>query len=95
MIKGIYKEIITVKIKNNPLYDEAIFILKQDTPKPSKQKNKDLCFEANRILCENGVKRIKKRTKIAKKLIFSVILVLLGAFIGFIASFLLFKLGVF
>jgi hypothetical protein len=91
MIKGIYKEFITVKLKNNPLYEEAIFVLKQNTKEKSKQKNKDLVFEANRILCENGVKRPKRKTKIAKKIIFSLLLVLLGAIIGFIFGFLIIK----
>ena len=91
MIKGIYKEFITVKLKNNPLYEEAIFVLKQNTKEKSKQKNKDLVFEANRILCENGVKRPKRKTKIARKIIFSLLLVLLGAIIGFIFGFLIIK----
>lgn len=91
MIKGIYKEFITVKLKNNPLYEEAIFVLKQNTKEKSKQKSKDLVFEANRILCENGVKRPKRKTKIAKKIIFSLLLVLLGAIIGFIFGFLIIK----
>lgn len=91
MIKGIYKEFITVKLKNNPLYEEAIFVLKQNSKEKSKQKSKDLVFEANRILCENGVKRPKRKTKIAKKIIFSLLLVLLGAIIGFIFGFLIIK----
>ena len=37
MLRGIYKEFITIKIKDNPAYDEAIFILKN--PKPQ-EKNK-------------------------------------------------------
>ena len=90
MIKGIYKEFITVKIKNNPLYDEAIFVLKQSV---GERKSKDLAFEANRILCESGIKQPKRRTKIAKRIIFSSLLVLFGAFMGFASCFFIIKFG--
>ena len=80
MIKGIYKEFITVRISGNPLYEEAIFILKGG--KELKKEKKDLVFEANRILCENGVKKPQKKRKLLKKLLFSAILLLLGAIFG-------------
>ena len=89
MIKGIYKEFITVKISDNPLYDEAIFILKN--PKKSKYDKKDMIFEANRILCENEIKPLKKK-KGKKRLIlilFFISILFLGIFLGFLCSFLL------
>ncbi len=82
MLKGICKEFVTVKISDNPLYDEAIFILKAST---SSQKSKeDMLFEANRILCQNGVKKPRKRRKILLSILFSLFFLVLGAFIGFI-----------
>lgn len=88
MLKGIYKEFITVKIKNNPAYDEAIFILKKENSTAKKRKsNSDLLFEANRILCENGIKKPRKRFKIFKKILFSSILLLLGGFSGALITF--------
>ena len=87
MIKGIYKEFVTVKIPNNPIYDEAIFIMKR-TPKEKKSKT-DLLFEANRILCEQEIKKPRKRCKILKKIIFSSILLILGGACGALITFFL------
>lgn len=90
MLKGIYKEFITVKITDNPLYEEAIFILKCSN---SKQKTKkDMIFEANRILCEKGVKKPRKRKKIFLMTLFSIILLSIGIFVGMLSMFLLQKM---
>ena len=73
MIKGVYKEFITVKIKGNPIYEEAIFILNctSNSKKATDQGNthNDLLFEANRILCEQGIKKPRKRRKILQKML--------------------------
>lgn len=89
MLKGIYKEYITVKITDNPLYEEAIFILKS-LPSDKKSK-KDMLFEANRILCEKGVKKPRKRKKIFLMTLFSIILLSIGIFVGMLSMFLLQK----
>lgn len=89
MLKGIYKEFITVKISENHLYEEAIFILKK--PKKEASDKKDMIFEANRILCENGIKPLKKK-KGKKRLIFILFFIstlFLGIFLGFLCSFFL------
>lgn len=86
MIKGVYKEFITVHIKDNPLYDEAIFVLKSPYEK-SKKKKTDMVFEANRILCEQGVKKPKRRFGVLKKLLFSSGFTLFGAAIGALITF--------
>lgn len=86
MLKGVYKEFITVNLKSNPIYDEAIFILKPTSRKASK-KNNDLLFEANRILCEQEIKKPKKRRKILKKVCASTFLLLLGGISGAIITF--------
>lgn len=80
MLKGICKQFITVKIKNHKLYEEAIFVLKDN--KQKLLNDSELVFEANRILCENGIKSPQKRRKRLKKLLFSSILLLSGALIG-------------
>lgn len=80
MLKGIYKQFITVKIKNHRLYEEAVFVLKDN--KGKRLKNDELIFEANRILCENGVKTPQKRRNRLKRLLFSSFLLLFGAVIG-------------
>lgn len=87
MLKGICKEIITVKISENPLYEKAIFILKE--PNPKKTSRKDMIFEANRILCENGVKPLKKKRKKLIFIFFSIAFLFFGALLGFICAFLL------
>ena len=90
MIKGVYKEFITVKIKSNPIYDEAIFILKR--PYKGKRKEKsDMAFEANRILCEEGIKQPKKRRRLLRRLAFSSGFTLFGAIIGGAITFFLLK----
>ena len=87
MLKGICKEFITVKISGNPLYEEAIFVLKN--PVQSKKEKKDMLFEANRILCENGVKPFKKKKKRLIFILFSIAFLFFGAILGFILAFLL------
>ena len=95
MIKGIYKEFITVRIKDNPLYEEAIFVLKRsngaDVKGKKRKQRDDMMFEANRILCEQGVKKPKKRFKALKKVLFSVFFLLLGGFSGSLITFFILK----
>ena len=92
MLKGVYKEFITVKIKDNPVYEEAIFILKRSTlPSKSNAKETDLLFEANRLLCEQGIKKPRKRFKALKKVLFSLLFLLLGAFSGSLITFFILK----
>lgn len=95
MLKGIYKEFITVKLKGNPIYDEAIFIMKREEKDKERRQSSDLIFEANRILCEQNVKAPRKRLKIFKKMFFSSILLLLGGFSGALITFFILKWTVF
>lgn len=90
MIKGIYKEFIAVRIKSNPLYDEAIFVLKHPRKKGKKEKS-DMVFEANRILCEQGIKQPRRKRKILKKIVFSSGFTVFGALLGAIITFFLLK----
>lgn len=87
MLKGICKEFVTVKIKDNKLYEEAIFILK--SPQSKKGPKEDMLFEANRILCQNDVKKPKKKRKTLFFALISFLFLLLGIFIGFILAYLL------
>ncbi len=95
MIKGIYKEFITVKIKGNRLYDEAIFVLKRTpdgaTRSTGKRAESDMIFEANRILCEKGIKKPRKKFKILKKVLFSVLFLILGGSCGSLITFFILK----
>ena len=52
MIKGIYKEFIAVRIKSNPLYDEAIFVLKHPCKKGKKESRTP--FDILRSYDESG-----------------------------------------
>ena len=95
MIKGVYKEFVTVKIKDNPIYDEAIFILKRRSEPKAKKRGKNddaLLFEANRILCEEGVKKPRKRFKALKKILFSTFFFVLGGSIGSLTTFFILNL---
>ena len=87
MLKGICKEFVTVKIKDNKLYEEAIFILK--TSQPTKSSKEDMLFEANRILCQANIKKPRKKRKTLFFFSFSFLFLILGAFIGFILGYLL------
>ena len=87
MLKGIYKEFITIKITENPIYEEAIFILKN--PEAAKKDKKDMLFEANRIICENGIKPLRKRRKKLIFILFSIAFTFFGALLGFICAFLI------
>lgn len=89
MLRGIYREFVTVKIKNHRLYEEAVFVLKDTKRKPPARD--ELIFEANRILCENGIKAPQKRKKLLRKLLFSSILLILGAIIGAGVAFFIIK----
>ena len=51
MIKGARKEMIVVRIGDSSYFNEAYFVLRDDTKK-DKQKSKDILSEANRILAE-------------------------------------------
>ena len=91
MVKGICKEFVTVKIKDNPIYDEAIFVLKRKDGVckigKSRKNEGDMLFEANRILCEQGVKRLRKRGRTLKLILLSSLLLILGGASGALITF--------
>jgi hypothetical protein len=90
MLKGVYKEFITVKLGNNSIYEEALFVLRRTEKNHKTDKNNtELVFEANRILCEVGVKKPRKRFKTLKKVLFSSFFLLLGGFSGALITFLI------
>ena len=51
MIKGARKEMIVVRTANSRYFDEAYFVLREDTQK-QRQSSTDILSEANRILAE-------------------------------------------
>ena len=51
MIKGARKEMIVVRTAGSRYFDEAYFVLREDTQR-KRQKSTDILSEANRILAE-------------------------------------------
>lgn len=89
MVRGINKQMIVLKIEGNRIYDSACFILKNEV-KQSKDTERDMLNEANRILGEMDLRRVKrKRGGFFKRLAVSAILLIIGAIIGFGLSFLI------
>ncbi len=87
MVKGINKQMIVLKIEGNRLYDSACFVLKNEVTR-SKESEKDMLYEANRLLGEMELKRSKKKGRgVGRRLLVGVLLLLLGAVGGFALSF--------
>lgn len=62
MIKGARKEMIVVRTANSRYFDEAYFVLREDTQKKS-QNSTDILNEANRILAEIAPEPSRKTKK--------------------------------
>ena len=65
MIKGARKEMIVVRTSNSRYFDEAYFVLREDTPRHH-PKSTDILNEANRILAEtvpDASSTLKKRNR--------------------------------
>jgi hypothetical protein len=89
MIKGINKQMIVLKLENNRLYESACFLLRADTQR-KKQEEGDMLSEANRILAEMDIKKPKRATRGGfRRFLGAVLLVLLGAALGFGGAFFL------
>lgn len=89
MVKGVNKHIIVLKLEDNRLYDTACFMLRRDV-KQSKDSEKDMLYEANRILSEMDIKKVKPgKRRIFGRLMLSLLLLVIGACAGFWLSFLL------
>lgn len=88
MVKGINKQMIILKLEGNRLYDSACFVLRNEV-KQKKETEKDMLYEANRILSEMDIKRVKPhRFRWLRRLLTSLLLLAVGACIGFGLSFL-------
>ena len=87
MVKGINKQMIVLKLDNNRLYDSACFVLKNDV-KQQKEAQKDMLYEANRILSEMEIKKVRPRRRgFFRRALLWLFVFLLGAAIGFGVSF--------
>ena len=83
MIKGINKQMILLKLENNRLYESACFVLRNDVER-KKQEERDMLSEANRILAEMDIKKPKRVGRGGfRRFLFSAVLLLIGAAIGF------------
>ncbi len=88
MVKGINKQMIVLKIEGNRLYDSACFILKNEVER-AKETEKDMLYEANRLLGEMDLKKVKhKKHRVWRSILISAALLLVGAVCGFALSFL-------
>lgn len=89
MVKGINKQMIVLKLEGNRLYDSACFVLKNEV-KQGREERKDMLYEANRILSEMDIKKVRPRRRGAlRRVLLWLLIFLLGAAIGFCVSFLI------
>jgi hypothetical protein len=86
MVKGINKQMVILKMDDNRLYDSACFVLRNDV-KQRKEDQKDMLYEANRILAEMEIKKVRPKKRRFRRFLLSLFLFLLGAAIGFGVSF--------
>ena len=87
MVKGINKQMIVLKLDGNRLYDSACFVLKNEV-RAQRDAQKDMLYEANRILSEMEIKRAlpRRRSRVGRFLLWALIF-LLGVALGFGTSF--------
>lgn len=89
MVKGVNRQMIVLKLDGNRIYDSACFVLKNDA-KQQKEAQKDMLREANRILAQMDIKRSRpRRIGWFWKLLFLLLILVIGMIIGFALSFLL------
>lgn len=82
MIKGINKRVIMLRLDGNRFYESACFVVRRDLEK-KRDEERDMLREANRILEEIGQCGDKKSKGKFKKFIGWMIILLVGAVIGF------------
>ena len=91
MVKGINKQMIVLRIEGNRIYESACFILKNEVIR-SRESEKDMLSEANRILEGMELRRFSRKKRVwHKRVLFSLLLLLVGGAIGFFLSFLLLR----
>ncbi len=89
MVKGINKQMIVLKIEGNRIYESACFILRNEVQK-SRDNERDMLNEANRILEGMELKKQKKKRRGGFwRFALSLLLLVVGAAIGFGLSFLI------
>lgn len=87
MVKGINKQMIVLKLDGNGIYDSACFVLRNEV-RHSKESEKDMLCEANRILAQMDIKKPRRSgaRRFFKRLLWSVILLAVGAVAGFLLA---------
>ena len=88
MIKGARKQMIVVRTGNSRYFDEAYFVLKENTQK-DKRKSKDILSEANRILSEMTPEKPTVEKKQHRSWFYFGIGSLCGALLGLVVTLLL------
>ena len=88
MVKGLNKQMIILRLDDNRIYESACFILKNEVTH-KKETEKDMLAEANRLLGEMDLGRVRarKRRGFGKFLLWLMVF-LLGAIMGFGLAFL-------
>ena len=78
---------VVLRIDDNRLYDSACFVLKNDV-KHQRETQKDMLYEANRILADMEIKKVRPRRRRGfVSFLCWIFVFLLGAAAGFGASF--------
>ena len=88
MVKGVNKQMIVLKPEGNRLYEQVCFVLRNDV-KQSRESERDMLNEANRILAEMDIKRVKPRRLIwLSRVLWWLLLLAVGVCVGYGLSFL-------
>ncbi len=88
MIKGARKQMIVVRTGNSRYFDEAYFVLREDS-QSDKRKSKDILSEANRILAEMAPDLPSTEKKQKRSWLYFCAGSLCGAVLGLIVTLLL------
>ena len=87
MVKGVNKQMIVLRIDGNRIYESACFVLKNDVVH-SKQTQRDMLDEANRLLMEMDIKKANpKKRRVFWRVAIPTTLFILGVAAGFALSF--------
>ena len=86
MVKGVNKQMIVLRIEGNKFYESACFVLKNEITQ-SRETGKDMLDEANRLLGEMDIKKVRtKKKRGVLRFLAWLSVFLLGAIIGFCIS---------
>ena len=82
MVKGIERRVVELKIKDSEIYERACFILRCGEIS-AEVCERELINEAHRIVNSLCPSKTSKKAQMRRRLLFSALIFLLGALIGF------------